>query len=155
MNPSVFILLSCLSCGLLVSGCATAPTPKQEAIAASSVRIATVAYITRGKTAVEQADRAGHIFNITKQLRAYITENGNVVVNLNALAGLANQKIMASTLSANDKQLAQAIVTEALFIAEDQARMVEVNVGAANAALVRQMFTEIERAAWIFIPSQI
>lgn len=149
MNPSVFVLLSCLSCGFLV-GCATAPTATQEAVTASGVRLATVAYITRGKTPAEQTKRATQILDVTALVRAYAHENGDVVVSLDAAAAVANDRIVNSDLAPNDRALAQAIVIEAMMLAGEQQVVPHPSIGAENAARLLTILGEIERVAQVF-----
>lgn len=148
MSRLIFALI--LSATLL--GCATTPTPTQEAAGASALRIATVAYVTRAKTAEAQAERAAKVITVAGVLRGYVAENGNVVLNLDAAAAVANARIQASDLSASDKQLAQAIVVEAVLLAGDQVAASGANIGQENARLLLKMVGEIERTARVFAP---
>jgi hypothetical protein len=142
-------LALCLLPGLMI-GCATAPTPQQEAIAASGIRITTVAYITRGKTVEEQATRAKQVLAVTAIVRSYVSEQGDMVFDLDAAAAAVNAKIMASTLAPGDKALAQALVTEAMFLAGDPQVVPHPAIGSENAARLLQIVGEIDRVARVF-----
>jgi hypothetical protein len=152
MNPSVFVLLSCLSCVFAVSGCATDPTPQQQLVTNAAARGATLTYIKRGKTAVEQIARAQQIFEIAKQVRAVLSKDGQLASDLSGLARQVNSDLQKTGWSEADKQLAQAFVSEMIFLAEDQLALTGGNIGADRATAVLNLLTQAERAAWVFVP---
>lgn len=153
MTKRMLPLIASALLALVLAGCASTPTPNQEAMASSGVRLATVAYITRGKDAAAQSKRAAQVLEVSSQVRGYVSENGDVVLSLDAAAAVANARIQASDLSASDKALAQAIVVEAALLASDQAAALGGNIGAENARVLLKLLGEIERTATVFGPA--
>jgi hypothetical protein len=131
-------------------GCATGPTQQQEVVINSGIRISTVAYITRGKTADVQAQRAMQLVSITSEVRKHINANGDVVANLDELATYANAYILSrKDLTEGDKTLAQAVVLEAIYLASDTI-VANMNIGAENAARVLGYLNQVDRVAKAF-----
>jgi hypothetical protein len=146
MHPSIFVLLSCLSCGFLV-GCATPPTPTQQLAIDSGIRVSTMAYVLKDGNAAAQQARATRVLSTTAQVRKQVLATGAVVPDLDALAQWANKLILDDkTISPEDKRLLQAAVMEAIFLAEDTG-LVIADIGAANAAQVLKGLDQADRVA--------
>jgi uncharacterized protein YceK len=145
--------------GIALSGCAT--TVSGVAAENSSVRIATIAYITRGKNQEEQSARAWQVVSFTNDLNWRISKireaSGSVltVEDINTLAAFANQAINQSELPQNDKQLAQAVVIEAVMLAGDLSAYVsldttQLKIEEIRMERVQEILDQIMRVAGVF-----
>ena len=146
MNPSVFLLLSCLSCGFLVAGCATAPTPTQQLFIDSGIRSATTYYILQDDIEAKQQARAARVLATTQQVRKQITLQGSVVPDLDVLAKWTIKQIAGLDLSATEKRLLQAAMLEAIFLAQDTG-VAAADIGTVNAVVVLNGLAQADRVA--------
>jgi hypothetical protein len=147
MRLSAFVFFSCLSCALLLAGCATDPTQQQQMVIDSGIRLSTMAYVLKDGDEAAQHARAMQVLAMTAQVRKQIDDAGKVVPDLSALAEWANAKILANeSMSAEDKRLLRAAVLEAIFLAEDTG-LVVADIGAKNAARVNLGLSQVDRVA--------
>jgi hypothetical protein len=102
----------------LVAGCATTQAPETSAVSASGVRLATVAYITRAEPGPAQTARAKQVLGLVEKLRTDL-QAGLLPGTADAVAAEASKRIAAADLPVHDRQLAQAILVEAIFLAGD------------------------------------
>lgn len=145
MNSKTIVLCSILAFPVMLAGCST--SPQQETQINSGIRLATMAYVLKGGSAETQQVRAEQVLATTAEIRAHISETGEIVPDLNALAVWANAMILNSeSLSAEDKRLLQAVVLEAIFILDDSIDTT-VSIGAANAARVLRGLAQADRVA--------
>jgi hypothetical protein len=146
MNGKTLVLSALLAFSIFLAGCATGPTPQQQLVIDSGIRVATMTYILQGGSDEVQQARAARVLATTAQVRKQIKESGAVVPDMNALAEWVNKQISDMAISLTDKRLLQAAMLEALFLAEDTG-LVVADIGAANAARVHRGLDQADRVA--------
>ena len=143
------ILIAALT--LILAGC-SGMTPRDEAIAYSAARVATITYIASAKAPDSTEARAERVTAKLAQYRAaadaFAVEGK---LSTDTLIILANRMTSAVNLEGRDKALAEAMLYEAAFLYGDLAAGVE--VPQEQIAIVGGIIDQMALAARVYLPA--